>query len=57
MLKNVEIAGILAFVSMINTTSESLKARKVFFVSILVVRAVEISFSLELSFITSGAGR
>ena len=38
------IVGILTFISMINTTAETSS-----FVGILVLRAVEISFSVELS--------
>ena len=44
MLINVKmptIVGILTFISKINTTSESLKARKSLFFSILVLLAVE----------------
>ena len=43
------IVGILKFISMTNTTSDSLKARKVSIFSILSLRDVEISCSIELS--------
>ena len=58
MLINVKmptIVGILTFISTINTTSKSLKARKL--QESLFLRAVEIPCSVELSmkkFITSG---
>ena len=41
--------GILTFISIINTTSESLKARKVFILSFLALLVVEISCSVELN--------
>ena len=50
MLINVKmptIVGILKFISMIHTASESLKARKVYFLAFL--WAVEIAYSDELS--------
>ena len=54
------IAGILTFISMINTTSERLIARNFFILSIFkFLRADEISGSVELSmkkFKTSGHG-
>ena len=44
------IVGVLTFISMINTTSERLKACRTYsFVSILLLRAFEIPCSVELS--------
>ena len=52
------IVGILIFISMINTTSERLKARKVFIFTFSILLAVEISCSVEYekSFITLEPG-
>ena len=43
------IDGILTIISMVNTTSESLKARKVYIFSLLVLVVVEISCSVKMS--------
>ena len=44
------IVGILTFISMINTTSERLKARNFFYLLVFkFLRAVEISCSVDLS--------
>ena len=49
-VKMPSIVGILTFISMINTTSEILKARKFcIFSAFLLLCAVEISCSVELS--------
>ena len=47
-VKMPKIVGILIFISVMNTTSEILKVKSLFF-SFLVLRAVEISCSVELS--------
>ena len=44
------VVGILTFISMINTTSERLKARNIFYLSVfLLLSAAEVSCSVELS--------
>ena len=44
------VVGILTFIRMINTTSERLKARNIFYLTVfLLLSAVEVSCSVELS--------